>query len=143
MNHLKNAHNILNSRDTRNNQEAWKFYKPGHHYGRIHEWIVEHAWYKQTQEYITCKNLGWQGKGLVNRIFNDPAPLQMCGFQIKQILLFKHLKSVQPLGNTLWIRIFSYIDLRTYFHLLCNYSHTNLLISSPAPHPQNPPPPKK
>ena len=32
-------------------------------------------------------------------------------------------------GNFLWIRIISYMEIRTYFYLLCNYSQT--LLKSP------------
>ena len=48
--------------------------------------------------------------------------------QCTEILLHMHLKLVQPLGHILWIWIISYMQISTYFHLLCNYSQNYLLI---------------
>jgi hypothetical protein len=64
-------------------------------------------------------------------IFSNTTPLQSCGCQIKEILLYKDLEFVQPLGNTWWIWIFSYMEIRIYFHLLCNYLQTNLSCTDP------------
>jgi len=60
-------------------------------------------------------------------IFNNPAPLQFCGCQIKEIILYKHLNlpgllessSEQGLLTT-WS-----LEIRIYFHLLCNYMQIN------------------
>jgi hypothetical protein len=38
------------------------------------------------------------------------------------------------LAYILQIRIISYMEIRTHFHLLCNYSQSYLLIKIPLPH---------
>jgi len=45
------------------------------------------------------------------------------------------LKSDETVGNILQIRTFSYMEIRTYFHLPCNYFQTNLIIRIPLPPP--------
>jgi len=47
-------------------------------------------------------------------------------------LIYKHINlSVGALGIILWIRIFSYMEIRIYFHLLCNYLQTNQSSTDP------------
>ena len=121
------------SGDTRNSQETCKCYKPEYHHSRTQDWIVAHLRQKETQG----KNLGQYRYCLINGIFNTLAPLQSCRCQIIEILLNMHLKSVQPLGHTLWIWNISYVEISTYFNLLCNYSQNYLLIRI------SPPPKKK
>ena len=125
------------SADTRNNQEIWECYKPEYHYGSTQDWIVDHLRYKQRhKETNSCNNLGQYRYCLVNGRHKDVAPLQSCRCQFTEILLHMHLKLVQAVGHILWLRIISYIEISTYFHLLCNYSQNYLLI-------RNSPPPKK
>ena len=68
---------------------------------------------------------------MINGIVNDVAPLQMCRCQCTEILLHMHLKLVYAFGHILWIRIISYMQISTYFHVLCNYSQNYLLIRIP------------
>ena len=119
------------SGDTRNSQETWKCYKPEYHYGSTQHWIVDHLRYKETQEKMSCKNLGQYRYWLIKGTLNDLAPLQLCRCYITEIILYMHLKLVQPFGHILWIWIISYMEISTHFHLLCNYSQNYLLIRIP------------
>ena len=126
------------SGDTRNSQETWKCYKPEYYYGSTQVSIVDHLRYKERyKETISCNNLGQYRCCLVNGTHNDVAPLQMWGCQFTEILPHMHLKLVQALGRIPWIRIISYMEIRTYFHVLCNYSQNYLLIRI-SPLPKNP-----
>ena len=120
-----------NSGHIRNSQETWKCYKPQYHYGSIQDWIVDRLGQKDTQGKISCMNLSQYRHCLISGILNNLAPLQLCRCQITEILLYMHLKLVQPLGDILQIRIISYMEIRTYLHILCNYSQTYLIINPP------------
>jgi hypothetical protein len=49
---------------------------------------------KKRKEKISSNNLGQYRCCLVHGIFNDVAPLQLCGCQVIEILLYIHLKLV-------------------------------------------------
>ena len=126
-----------NSGHTRNSQEIWKCYKPQYHYGSIQDWIVDHLRQKETQGKISCMNLSQYRHCLISGILKNLSPLQSRRCQITEIL-YMHLKLVQPLGDILHIRIISYMEIRTYFHFLCNYSHTYLIMNTPPKNSQQP-----
>ena len=121
-----------NSGHTRNSQETWKCYKPQYHYGSIQDWIVHHLRQKETHGKISCTNLSQYRHCLIGGILKNLAPLQSCRCQITEILLYMHLKLIQPLGDILQIRIISYMEIRTYFHIHCNYSQTCLITNPPS-----------
>ena len=122
------------SGDTTNSQEIWKCYKPEYHYGSTQDWNVDHLRCKERHnETISCKNLGHYRCCLINGILNEVAPLQLCRCQFTEILLHMHLKLVYGVGHILGIRIISYMEISTYFHLLCNYSQNYLLIRNSPP----------
>jgi hypothetical protein len=84
---------------------------------------VDHLWYKETQGKISCNNVGQYRYHLAkNVMFNILAPLQSCGYENKSIIMYKHLTFDRPLWNILQIKMLSYVEKRTYLHLLCKLS---------------------
>jgi hypothetical protein len=75
---------------------------PECHYGTIKEWIVDNLWNKHKEK-ITCKNLDQYRYSLINGTLNNVSTLQPCVRQTNEILLYKSLKSAQPLRNILRI----------------------------------------
>ena len=73
---------------------------------------------------------------LINGILNKLAPLQFCWDLFKKFYCISI--GIWPLGDILWIRIFSYMKMRIYFRLLCICLQTNPSCTDP-PTPTHPP----
>jgi len=117
---------------------------PECHYGSIQDSIADHLWYKENtrkklhvRTYVSRHTDWWQTEYLIIWHLSSTVGARLKKFYCISTYI------CWPLAIIMWIRNFTYFDIRTCFHLICNYIQTNPTSTDIPPTPIRPSTAKK